>query len=83
MTRTRVLSIRFTEEEYKALQALSLITGKAVNAIVREAVNEKADRSATDETILALAAEARRKVEEANTAIRDRVLTGSTPLVDA
>ncbi|MFN4001027.1 hypothetical protein [Microcella sp.] len=70
---SRVLSIRFTQEEYETLQALSLVTGMPVNAIVREAVNEKADRAANDSEIAAMAEEMKRRVEEADQSLRRRV----------
>ena len=72
---TRVLSIRFTEDEYKALQSMSLVTGMPVNAIVRDAVNEKADRAVHDPEFLQMAEETKRKVEEADAALRNRLLS--------
>lgn len=74
MSQTRVLSIRFTEDEYKVLQALSLITDQPVNAIVREAVNEKADRAADDDEILKMADEAKRRVDKADQELRARLI---------
>ena len=74
MSQTRVLSIRFADDEYRVLQSLSLITGKPVNAIVRDAVNEKADRSANDPEIAQMALETKRRLEEADLALRERVL---------
>lgn len=73
MAQTRVLSIRFTEDEYSALQAMSLVTGAAVNTIVREAVNEKADRAADDPEFAKQAVEAKKRFEEANDRIKRRV----------
>ncbi|ALJ19029.1 type II toxin -antitoxin system TacA 1-like antitoxin [Microbacterium sp. No. 7] len=70
---TRVLSVRFTDEEYKLLQSMSLITGKPVNAIVRDAVTEKADRAVDDPEFLQMAEETKRRVAEADAALRQRV----------
>lgn len=77
MAQTRVLSIRFTDDEYQALQALSMVTGKAVNAIVRDAVNEKADRAGNDPEILQMADEAKKRLEEADRALRERLVSSS------
>jgi predicted DNA-binding protein len=77
MAQTRVLSIRFTDDEYQALQALSMVTGKPVNAIVRDAVNEKADRAGNDPEILQMAEEAKKRLEEADRALRDRLVSSS------
>lgn len=74
MSQTRVLSIRFSEDEYKALQALSLVTARPINALVRESVNEKVDRAADDPEVLQMAEETKRRVEDAGQALRDRVL---------
>lgn len=74
---TRVLSVRFTDEEYKLLQSMSLVTGKAVNAIVREAVGEKADRAVDDPDFLQMAKETKRRMEEADVALRSRVGSSS------
>ena len=71
---TRVLSIRFTEDEYRALQSMSLVTGMAVNAIVRDAVNEKADRAIDDPEFVKMAEETRRRVDDADAALRGRVV---------
>jgi uncharacterized protein (DUF1778 family) len=71
---TRVLSIRFTEDEYRALQSMSLVTGMAVNAVVRDAVNEKADRAIDDPEFVKMAEETRRRVEDADAALRGRVV---------
>lgn len=76
MSQSRVLSIRFSEEEYRALQALSLITDKAVNAIVREAVVERANSAGRDPKFQQLADEARRRLDEADRQIRNGVLGG-------
>jgi uncharacterized protein (DUF1778 family) len=70
---TRVLSVRFTVDEYKVLQSMSLITGKPVNSIVRDAVSEKADRAVDDPEFLKMAEETKRRVEEADAALRQRV----------
>ncbi len=70
---TRVLSIRFTQDEYDALQALSLITGQPINALVRDAVNEKADRAGDDAELATMAEEMKRRLEEADRALRGRV----------
>jgi len=70
---TRVLSVRFTDDEYKVLQSMSLITGKPVNSIVRDAVSEKADRAVDDPEFLKMAEETKRRVEEADAALRQRV----------
>ena len=77
MSQTRVLSIRFTEDEYRTLQSLSLITSKPVNAIVREAVLEKADRSVDDPEFQSMGEEAKRRLVEADRSLRDRVLAQS------
>lgn len=70
---TRVLSVRFTDEEYKLLQSMSLVTGKPVNAIVRDAVSEKADRAVQDPEFLDMADETKRRIEQADAALRQRV----------
>lgn len=70
---SRVLSIRFAQDEYETLQALSLVTGLPINALVREAVNEKVDRAADDPEISAMAEEMKRRVEAADRALRRRV----------
>lgn len=74
MAQTRVLSIRFSESEYRALQALSLVTGRPVNTIVREAVDEKADRAARDPEVAAMAVETKKRIEAADAELRDRLL---------
>lgn len=74
MAQTRVLSIRFSEAEYRVLQSLSLVTGQPVNTIVREAVNEKADRAASDPEVLAMAEETKRRIEAADVELRERLL---------
>jgi len=73
MAQSRVLSIRFTQEEYETLQALSLVMGRPVNAIVRESVNEKADRAADDHEVAQMAEETKRRLEEADLLLRQRV----------
>ncbi len=76
MSQTRVLSVRFTEDEYQALQAMSLITGQPVNVLVRESVNEKADRAAHDPELAKMAEETKERIEAADKVLRDRVLAG-------
>lgn len=76
---TRVLSVRFTEEEYQLLQSLSLISGQPINAIVRESVSEKAVRSIQDDEFLQMAEEAKKRVSDAETALRKRVSVGAGP----
>lgn len=75
MAQTRVLSIRFAEEEYKLLQALSVITDKPINALVRESVAEKATRAVDDPDFLDLAEQAKRRVADADRALRENLQT--------
>lgn len=73
MAQSKVLSIRFSDDEYKALQALSLIVGRPINTLVREAVNDMADRAATDDDVARQAAEARQRFEDANRQLKARI----------
>jgi predicted DNA-binding protein len=78
MPQSRVLSIRFNEDEYDLLHALSTITGIPLNSIVRQAVVEKASREVNSDDYEAKATEARRRLEEADRALRQRVLDVSS-----
>ncbi|QXC46895.1 hypothetical protein [Rhodococcus qingshengii] len=41
----RVVSTRFTESEFTALQSLSVLTGETVNGLIRRAVHEYAQNA--------------------------------------
>ena len=72
---SRVLSVRFSEEEYQALQSMSMVTGSTVNALIRRAVNELADRAPEDPEFLRQAEEAKYRLDAASEALRTRVLS--------
>lgn len=73
MSVSRVLSIRFSEDEYQVLQSMSMVTGSTVTALIRRAVNEMADRAPDDPEFVRLAEETKRRVTEARNSLRERV----------
>ena len=56
------------------LQSMSMVTGSTVNALVRRAVNEMADRAPDDPEFIRQAEETRRRMEDASLSLRERVL---------
>lgn len=73
MSVSRVISVRFSEDEYQVLQSMSMVTGSTVNALVRRAVNEMADRAPEDPEFLRQAEETKRRLAEARDSLRERV----------
>ena len=70
---SRVLSVRFPEDEYQVLQSMSMMTGTTINAIIRRAVDELADRALDDPEFLKQAEETRKRLVEAADALRERI----------
>lgn len=79
MSVSRVLSVRFTDEEYQALQSMSMVTGSTVNALVRRAVNEMADRAPDDPEFIRQAEETRRRMEDASLSLHEQGAGLSAP----
>ncbi|QIK72066.1 hypothetical protein G7070_07040 [Propioniciclava coleopterorum] len=73
MSVSRVLSVRFTDEEYQALQSMSMVTGSTTNALIRRAVNEMADRAPEDPDFLRQTEELKSRLSEAGAVLRARV----------
>lgn len=73
MSVSRVLSIRFSEDEYQVLQSMSMVTGSTVTALIRRAVNELADRAPDDPEFVRQAEETKRRIAEARNSLRERI----------